>query len=195
MKRVAYVLILTVFLALTTDCSRKVTRLDPNTQTDISGRWNDTDSRQVAETMIADVLSRPWLSRFQQAHAGKVPVVIVGDVTNKTHEHIASETFIKDVERAFINSGKVRVVENAMFRQKIREELASQQDFATEESKKKLARELGADFIMFGTINSIVDEYKKEKTISYKVNLELADLESTEKVWIGDKEIKKYVKN
>lgn len=178
-----------------TNCSRKVTRLDPNTQTDISGRWNDTDSKQVAETMISDVLSRPWLTRFSSANGGKIPVVIVGDVTNKTHEHISAETFIKDVERAFINSGKVRVVENAMFREKIRDELSSQQDFATEETKKKLAKELGADFIMFGTINSMVDEYKKEKTIAYKVNLELADLQSTEKVWIGDKEIKKYVKN
>lgn len=178
-----------------TSCSRKVTRLDPNTQTDISGRWNDTDSKQVAETMTSDVLSRPWLTRFNQANNGKAPVVIIGDVTNKTHEHISAETFIKDVERAFINSGKVRVVENAMFRQKIREELESQQGFATEETKKKLAKELGADFIMFGTINSMVDEYKKEKTIAYKVNLELADLQSTEKVWIGDKEIKKYVKN
>lgn len=195
MKLIAHLLLISFLVVLNTNCSRKVTRLDPNTQTDISGRWNDTDSRQVAETMIGDVLSRPWLSRFSQANNGKVPVVIVGDVTNKTHEHIASETFIKDVERAFINSGKVRVVENAMFREKIREELASQQDFATEETKKRFARELGADFIMFGTINSIVDEYKKEKTISYKVNLELADLESTEKVWIGDKEIKKYVKN
>lgn len=195
MKSIAHLLLLSALLLTANSCSRKVTRLDPNTQTDISGRWNDTDSKQVAETMIGDVLSRPWLTRFEQAHGGKVPVVIVGDVTNKTYEHIASETFIKDVERAFINSGKVRVVENAMFREKIREELASQQDFATEESKKKIARELGADFIMFGTINSIVDEYKKEKTISYKVILELADLESTEKVWIGDKEIKKYVKN
>lgn len=195
MKSILKVLIAATLIISTTNCSRKVTRLDPNTQTDISGRWNDTDSKQVAETMISDVLSRPWLTRFSQVNAGKVPVIIVGDVTNKTHEHISAETFIKDVERAFINSGKVRVVENSMFREKIREELASQQDFSTEETKKKLAKELGADFIMFGTINSMVDEYKKEKTIAYKVNLELADLQSTEKVWIGDKEIKKYIKN
>lgn len=174
---------------------REVTRVDPNSQTDISGRWNDTDSRQVAEEMTSDVLSRPWLARFMEAHDGKAPVVIIGDITNKTHEHISSETFIKDIERAFINSGKVRVVENAALREKVREEQESQQGGATEESKKALAKELGADYIMFGSINSVVDEYKKEKTISYKTNLELVDLQSTEKVWIGDKEIKKYIKN
>ena len=184
-------------IALTTSCGggREVTRVDPNAQTDISGRWNDTDSRQVAEEMTSDVLSRPWLSRFNEAHDGKAPVVIIGDITNKTHEHISSETFIKDIERAFINSGKVRVVENAALREKIREEQQSQQGNATSETTKAMAKELGADYIMFGSINSTVDAYKKEKTIAYKTNLELVDLVSTEKVWIGDKEIKKYIKN
>ena len=174
---------------------REVTRVDPNAQMDLSGRWNDTDSRQVADEMTSDVLSRPWLARFNEANDGKAPVVIIGDVINKSHEHIASETFIKDIERAFVNSGKVRVVENAALRDKMREELESQQGNATEESRKKIAQELGADYIMFGSINSTVDSYKNEKVIAYKVNLELVTLETTEKVWIGDKEIKKYVKN
>lgn len=191
--------IFTAFLAaaLLVGCGggREVTRVDPNAQMDISGRWNDTDSKQVAEEMTSDVLSRPWLTRFNESHDGNAPVVIIGDVLNKSHEHIASETFIKDIERAFINSGKVRVVENSALREKMREEQESQQGNATEESAKKLAKELGADYIMFGSINSTVDAYKKEKVVAYKVNLELADLQSTEKVWIGDKEIKKYVKN
>ena len=183
--------------ALVVGCGsgREVTRVDPNAQMDISGRWNDTDSRQVADEMTSDVLSRPWLARFNEANTGAAPIVIIGDIINKSHEHIASETFIKDIERAFVNSGKVRVVENAALREKIRTELESQQGGATEESKKKLAQELGADYIMFGSINSTVDAYKNEKVIAFKVNLELVTLETTEKVWIGDKEIKKYVKN
>ncbi|MGB0390883.1 MAG: penicillin-binding protein activator LpoB [Salibacteraceae bacterium] len=196
MKRLnIYGLLLVGSLAIGCGSGREVTRVDPNTQMDISGRWNDTDSRQVADEMTSDVLSRPWLARFNEANDGAAPVVIIGDVINKSHEHIASETFIKDIERAFVNSGKVRLVENAALREKMREELESQQGNATEESKKKLAQELGADYIMFGTINSTVDAYKKEKVIAYKVNLELVTLETTEKVWIGDKEIKKYVKN
>ena len=196
MKRInLYTLLIIGALVVGCGSGREVTRVDPNAQMDISGRWNDTDSRQVADEMTSDVLSRPWLARFNEAHDGKAPVVIIGDVLNKSHEHIASETFIKDIERAFVNSGKVRVVENAALREKIRTELDSQQGNTSEESKKKLAQELGADYIMFGTINSTVDAYKNEKVIAYKVNLELVTLETTEKVWIGDKEIKKYVKN
>jgi len=54
---------------------------------------------------------------------------------------------------------------------------------------------MGADFMMFGTINSVTDEYNKKRAVFYKVNLELTDMETNEIVWIGDKEIKKEIKN
>ncbi|OHX66853.1 penicillin-binding protein activator LpoB [Flammeovirga pacifica] len=183
-----------ISLLIVGSCSRSVTRMDPNQAVDISGRWNDTDSKQVSKDMISDVMSRPWLPNFENSKNRK-PVVIVGGVINKSHEHIEAETFIKDIEREFVNSGKVRVVENDQFRAQLRAEQQSQQVNASEETQKKIAQELGADFIMFGTINSTVDQLKKEKLVNYKINLELADLETTEKVWIGDKEIKKYIKN
>jgi hypothetical protein len=65
----------------------------------------------VAEAMVEQVLEGNWLKNFQDKHNGERPVVIVGLVYNKSHEHIEAETFIKDVERAFINSGKVRLVQ------------------------------------------------------------------------------------
>ena len=174
--------------------SRKVTRVDPANQIDLSGRWNDTDSKQVAEQMSRDVLSKPWLTRFE-GNMERPPVVIIGIIINRTSEHIEAETFVKDVEIEFINSGKVRVVANDLFRDKLREEKDQQQTNATPETQQKIAAELGADFMLFGTINSTTDAYKKEKLVNYKVNLELINLQSTEKVWIGDKEIKKYIKN
>lgn len=181
-------------LFLNSCASRKVTRIDPQEQVDLSGRWNDIDSKQVAEQMSRDVLSKPWLMRFEGRNQ-RPPVVIVGIIVNRSHEHIEAETFVKDIEIEFINSGKVRVVSSDLFREKLREERQSQQVNASPETQKRLAAELGADFMLFGTINSTVDEYKKERVVNYKVNLELADLETTEKVWIGDKEIKKYIKN
>lgn len=186
---------LTVLVLVAAGCSqRTVTRVSPDQQIDLSGRWNDTDSKLVAEEMIRDVLNRPWREDFVRANNDK-PVVIIGLITNKSHEHIESETFIKDIEREFINSGMVRVVQNSVFREKLREERADQQEFASPETQKRWGAELGADFMLFGTINSIVDAYNKEKVVLYKVNLELANLESNEKVWIGDKEIKKFIKN
>ena len=187
-------LLVVVSLVIASCASRKVTRLDPAEQIDLSGRWNDVDSRQVAEEMTRDVLSKPWLERFT-GQQQRPPVVIIGVVINRSHEHIEAETFIKDIEREFINSGKVRVVENDFFREKLREEKESQQVNASPETQSRIAMELGADYMLFGVINSTVDQLKKEKVVFYKINLEMVNLESTEKVWLGDKEIKKYIKN
>lgn len=174
--------------------NRKVTRLDPNQQTDISGRWNDTDSKLVSNEMIKDVLERPWRSNFEQKY-GRKPVIIIGSVKNKSTEQIDPITFIKDLEKSFINSGVVGVVQSGDERNQVRDERNDQQTFSSEETKKKWGREKGADFMLNGVIASIVDQYKNQKTISYQVNLELTDLETNEKVWIGEKEIKKYIKN
>ena len=179
---------------LLASCNRQVTRISPDQQVDLSGRWNDTDSKLVAEEMIKDVTTRPWHNDFRIAESKK-PTVIVGYVKNKSNEHIEAETFIKDIEREFINSGFVRVVSNADFREKLREERAEQGEFASPETQAKWGKELGADFMMFGIITAITDSYKKEKVVNYKVNLELSNIETNEKVWIGDKEIKKYIKN
>ncbi|BAV09913.1 penicillin-binding protein activator LpoB [Filimonas lacunae] len=177
-----------------TSCSRKVTRLDPNATVDISGSWNNTDSRLVSDEMITDALSRNWITDYTQ-QAGKKPVVIVGMVLNKSHEHIEAETFMKDLERAFVNGGRVTLVQSGKKREELRAERADQQTNASVSTMKKFGLESGADYILQGSINSIVDAYKRQKTVTYQVNLELTNLQTNEVVWIGDKKIAKYVKN
>ncbi|MFO0729765.1 MAG: hypothetical protein U0361_01995 [Nitrospiraceae bacterium] len=61
----------------------KVTRVDTGTVTDLSGRWNDTDSRMVAETMVKEAVGSPWLDNFTKAKS-RQPVAIVGTVINKS---------------------------------------------------------------------------------------------------------------
>ncbi|NBC82220.1 MAG: penicillin-binding protein activator LpoB [Bacteroidetes bacterium] len=174
--------------------SRKVSRVDPDKTIDLSGRWNDTDSRLVAEEMVRDGLSRPWLERFTEK-AGERPVVIVGDIKNKTSEHISTETFINDIEREFINSGQVRVVQGGEDREQMRQERADQQEYASQQTMNQWGREMGADFMMTGSVNSVTDQYGKDKVVLYQVDLELSDLETNEKVWIGNKKIKKTIQD
>ena len=181
-------------LMLTTSCSRKVTRIDPADTPDISGKWNNTDSRLTADEMISQSLGSAWLANHTPAK-GKKPVVIVGMVTNKSHEHIEAETFMKDLERAFINTAKVGLVQSGKKREEMRAEKADQQSNASQSTMKKFGLENGADFILQGSINSIVDAHKKKKTVTYQINLELTNIETNEVVWIGDKKIAKYVKN
>lgn len=185
---------LILFVAIiASSCSHKVERVSPDEAIDLSGRWNDTDSKMVAEAMVDQILSGAWIDNFAKANDGAKPVVVVGLVSNKSHEHINSTTFIKDVERSFINSGRVRLVQAADKREQLRSERAAQQEFASSATAKKWGKELGADFMLNGDINSIVDTYKKERVNYYQTNLELSDLETNEIVWIGDKKIKKYI--
>jgi len=182
-------------ISLISCSARKVQRVSPDKQIDLSGRWNDVDSKMVADGLIEQILSRSWINDFTQKNSGKKPTVVVGLVTNKSHEHISAETFIKDLEKALLYSDRVRLVQAGDKREELRKERADQQDFASAETAKKWGKELGADYILQGDINSIVDQYGKEKVVNYKVNLELTDLETNEIVFIGDKEIKKYITN
>jgi hypothetical protein len=196
MKKRSIVLILiiaaVVLLAGCATSSRTVTRTSADTQTDLSGRWNDTDSRLVAEKMVQDLMSRPWLNEFVDNNDRK-PVVIVGTVRNRSSEHIDTNPFIKDIERELINSGKVTFVAGDKQREEIRKERKDQQTEAAEETIKRLGEETGADFMMQGIITSQEDMVDGKKAVLYQVDLELINIETNEKVWLGTKKIKKVI--
>ena len=190
LKVTMFVLLAGIFMS---GCSTTVNRIDSETVTDLSGNWNDTDARLVAEQMITDCLTRPWLTDFVSQN-GKKPVVIVGTVRNKSHEHIQTTVFSKEMERELINSGRVRFVANKMERSEVRDEREDQQVNSSAVSMKQMRNETGADFMVIGNIDSILDAKGGKTAKFYKINLELVDMESNEKVWIGTKDIKKLIK-
>jgi PBP1b-binding outer membrane lipoprotein LpoB len=183
-----------VLIAVNSCSPKKVTRVAPDKVIDLSGRWNETDARLCAESLISQAIGGDWLGNFSNQEKRK-PVVVVGLVRNNSHEHIETEIFIKDVEKAFLKSTLIRLVQAGEKRNELRGERADQQDFSSQESMKKFGKELGADFIMQGAVKSIVDGYGKEKTTFWQVDLELTNLETNEIVWIGDYKGKKYIVN
>jgi uncharacterized protein (TIGR02722 family) len=180
-------------LATVTACSTKVERLDESKAVDLSGGWNDTDSRAVSQEMIQDSLSRPWLQEFRGRPGQARPAVIVGEVRNLSHEHINTNTFTLDLERALINSGKVDFVATKDERKGIRDERKDQDINAREDTRNAMGRELGADFMLTGTINTIVDPNGNEQLLFYQVNMTLISLTDNRKVWVGQKDIRKLV--
>lgn len=187
---------LTVLLALgvlVAGCATKVDRVAVDETIDLSGRWNDTDSRLVAEQMIKDVFAHPWAGDYK-SRTGRKPVVIVGTIRNLSSEHLETGVFAKDIERELVNSGQVRFVANAYERTEIRQERLEQQQFATDETAKRLAAETGADYMLQGSIKTQMDAEGRRQVKFYQTDMELVNIESNEKVWIGTKKIKKYVK-
>jgi uncharacterized protein (TIGR02722 family) len=194
MKLIYFILV--IALAAMASCggpTRKVSRVGADAQLDISGKWNSTDAQQVASALIQDCLQKPWLSDFQMNNDGQKPTVIVGSIRNRSAEHIDTKTFLADFERELINSGQVRFVASKEQREELRDEKIDQQSNASMDTAVRLANETGANFMLQGSIKSIEDKFDGRKVVYYQTDVELINLETNEKVWIGQKKIKKLI--
>jgi len=179
-------------LSTLTGCgSTEVKRIDANKEVALSDRWNATDSRLVAEEMITDMLSFPWASQFELQN-DRLPTIIIQRIANKSHEHIALDTFINDIKRSVIRSGKASFVAGGEEREAVRDERLDQELNAKE--AKQQGQELAADFALSGTVNSLVDKADNKRVTFYQVDLKLIDMESNIEVWNGQKKIQKFQK-
>jgi len=193
-SRSMFIVTLMVSTLFLSGCATKVKRVSVDKKIDLSGYWNDYDAKLVSEEMIEDCLGRPWLEKFVEKQ-DRDPVVIVGHVANRSHEHINTQVFTKHLERELLNSGQVVFVASPDERDFIREERDDmQQGYTDPETIKAIGRERGADYMILGSLNSVKDEVRNKFVMYYQANLELIDLTTNEKVWIGQKQIKKSVK-
>ena len=173
--------------------AKRVTRIEPSAVTDLSGRWNDTDSRLVANELVVQTLADGWARRYTDQHGGEAPTVIVGDFTNRTLEHIALGTFVKDIEKALITTGAARVVASRDERRELREERKDQQQYSRADTRARAGQEVGARYALTGGVQAIEDVDGRERVIFYQVDATIVDLETNAKVWVGQHKIKKYV--
>lgn len=190
MKKWVFALLVVPFVF---GCSPSIKRVETNLVKDVGGGWNDTDAQMVAAEMINDCLNAGWYNKTL-LKLGKEPVVIVGTVSNNSMEHINTDVFVEEIQRALINSGKVEFVASKSERGEVRTERLEQDEFASEETRKAFGKEIGADFMLSGTLNSMVDKSGKKALVFYQVNMKLINLETNQIVWNGQKQIKKYVK-
>ena len=190
MKKWVFALLVVPFVF---GCSPSIKRVETNLVKDVGGGWNDTDAQMVAAEMINDCLNAGWYNKTL-LKLGKEPVVIVGTVSNNSMEHINTDVFVEEIQRAQINSGKVEFVASKSERGEVRTERLEQDEFASEETRKAFGKEIGADFMLSGTLNSVVDKSGKKALVFYQVNMKLINLETNQIVWNGQKQIKKYVK-
>ncbi len=193
MKTFIHFLLMPILIISVAGCVTKVERVEVDQKIDLSGKWNDYDAKLVSEEMVEDVLKKPWRGRFID-NQGRIPVVIVGYIDNNTAEHINTGVFTKFLERELLNSGDVTFVASPVERNQMRAEREDQQQGHTDPATMAaIGRERGADFILIGSIDSADDVLKNKEVKFYQVNLELISLQTNEKVWIGQKQIKKSV--
>ncbi len=176
-------------------CGTRVENVDPRTEGYLSGRWNDSDARAVAEELIPQCLGSPWLPEFRGQHGEQRPRILIADMENNTSEHISTDVFMNELQRVLINSGVVRFVADEVVRDDLMREVEWQREMAkgggvSDDVDRGVS---GADFVMLGIVNSVVDQESKSAIVYYKVDLSLTDLRNWEKVWIGTAERKHLV--
>lgn len=172
--------------------ARTVSRLDATTPVDLSGYWNDTDSRLVAEEMIRDALSRHWIELYNREN-GAMPVVLFDGIRNHTAEHIPQQTFLNTIQKELLNSGRVIFVANSIEREWLRTERVDQAKNATPETQNQARQERGADFLLGGEISYIEDATNRSQLRVYQVDLRFLSLKDNTIVWAGQKVIRKVV--
>ena len=195
MKKTILFLFCCLFAMLFLSCSSTVTRVSSDSVLDVSGEWNETDVQIVSDTLISDCLNSVYLSRFGIDN-GRLPVIKVGTFKNQSHEHIDTSIITTKMRNAIINSGRAQFVADSSAIDEVRSEKESQQEWASWDSAKSLANETAADFMLQGSIKTIVQKNGKTTIRTYYVYAELVDIETGRIVWTGEnEEIKKVIKN
>ncbi len=199
MKLLLHSLSMIAIVLLMVGCGgREVTRTDPDMVTDLSGYWNETDAHMVADSIVDQCLDGRWLTEFvtvdlTRGERAPQPVVVVGSIFNESSEHINTDLFMNEIERALLESGEVKIAAGGASRGEVRAERSDQSIFSSPETAAEFGREIGADFVMTGNIGSIVDEEDNTRSIYYQISIELIDVETALKAWMGSLEIKKII--
>lgn len=175
-----------------------VTRIDERSTQDLSGHWNNNDSRIVADKIGQEM--QTWCANTftqYQLKANRKPYLIIQKVRNRTMEHIDTSVFMQEIQRALLQAGNVSFVADARERHQLDSERRYQDMNASEESRKEKGSEIGADFAISGEITAEEDRSvdRRVGTVEtvYRITIKVSDILTNEIVWSGGTTIAKRV--
>lgn len=155
----------------------------------LNDQWSETDMQNAVKDLVASLVNHPSI-----ANAKTPPVVMVTQLQNKTSEHIDTQSIMDMFRVELMNSGRVEFIDKEA-RQDIKDEYDYQNSgVVSEESKKGPGGQIGADFIVNGRMDSIVQEVGKDKTVYYKMTMNLTNLKTSKMVWSNYKQMRKQFK-
>lgn len=179
---------------------------DPNKVETVNLDFGSTDLQSMADTMVQSLLSSPGLQYLDHAGKGddKRIVLFTGNVNNRTSEHIDTSSITDSIRTALLKSGRFRIAASNQGQ----DELGSQVRFQMESGRvnpdliRSFGKQIGADAVMYGNLRSIEKERqrsietggKKTDDVYYKLTLEVVNIETSEVVWLEEKEIRKSKK-
>ena len=172
-------------------CAATTRTLDPGTEQHYDASYDFSDKKQIVRTLTESLLSSPNVT----TETSNKPVIIVYGVDNETSEHINTGGITDDIRLSLIKSGEYRFL-NRKQRANMQEETDFQYAGYVPPAQRVIeGRQLGANYILSGTLRSIEKKQPKQwrlnrkEMIYYSMNLELTDLQSGEISWADNVEI------
>lgn len=188
MVRVFSLLALGMALVLS-GCASRVDYGDAQARETVTADFGSTDLQMIATKMVDDMMVFPPIVEMTRERR---PVLFVDRIKNKTSEHIDTESVTDTIQSKLINSGKFRFVDMSVV-DRVREQLEYQQDsgMVDQASAAQMGRQIGAEFMLYGNLSSIVKRDDSTKDVYYKFTLKLLNIQSGIIEWSGEKEIRK----
>lgn len=162
---------------------------DVDKDNNLNDQWSETDMQKVVKDLVASLVEAPAISQ-----AKKPPIVMVTNLQNKTDEHIDTQSIMDMVSVELQRGGRVAFVDKEARDDVSKEYEYQNSGMVSGETKKGPGGQIGADYIINGRLDSIVQEVGKQKTVYYKVTLNLTNLKTNVKSWSDYKQLRKKYK-
>ncbi len=153
----------------------------------MNSEYDYSDMRNVAQN-IAGAMHVQFLAPLPEA-----PMMMIAGVQNQTAGYVNTKMLTDKVRTLLIQGGKARFVNEAR-----REDLLKEQGYsaanATPETQVAIGRQLGAKYMITGTLAEMREESPRQVRVSktkvnyYKLTFEVTDLQTAEIKWIHEEE-------
>ena len=170
-------------------CASYTKNLSPKDELHYDASYDFSDKLQIVDRLVTPLLSAPLFP------AETKPIMIVYPVVNETSEHISTGGITDAIRLKLIQSGKYRFI-NERQRDNIQMETSYQeQGYVDPALMVEWGRQLGANYILSGTLRSIKKEQPKQwrlnkkERIYYSLDLTVTDLKTGEIVYADQAEL------
>ena len=159
---------------------------DVNQTNLLNDKWSESDMQNAVRDLVGSATGH-----YSISSAKRPPIVMVTKLQNKTSEHIDTQNVMDMIRVELSRGGRVSFVDKSA-REDIKDEYEYQNSgMVSRESKKGPGGQIGADFIINGRLDSIVQQAGKDKTVYYKLTLNMTNLKTGIIVWSDYKQIRK----
>lgn len=176
---------------LTTGCAATTKSIDPSEDTvHYDANYDFSDKKEIVSKLTDSLLNTTLMGRETAK-----PIIVTYGISNETAEHINTGGISDDIRLSLIQAGEYRFVNRKQRDNTLKEADFQYAGFVPPEQRITEGRQLGANYILAGTLRSIEKNQprqwrlNKRKLVYYSLNLEMTNIQTGEVSWADAVEI------